>query len=283
MGKFDGVLLCTDFDDTLVRTNITGPGASETEKRNEPVVFGRNKEALDYYLAQGGRFTVATGRAYQTFSPYRDRVPMNAPAVLSNGAILYDFAADRELYHAWLPEQVRDHARRLAQTFPDVAFETHVGDLIYTYRPNEIAWRHIHKLGQPYEEREFADMPWPWIKLLVEHGEHERLVQVQQWVAETFPGQYEPIFSNRYLMEITAYGANKGTAVRRVAERLGIRAEHIYCVGDNQNDIPMLEVSSQAFAPAGCAQEVRDWGATIVGPCEEGAIADVIEILDRTY
>ncbi len=284
MGKFTGVLLATDFDDTLICSDITGAGGvSETEKRNEPVVFGRNKEALDYYLAEGGYFTVSTGRAYQTFSPYRDRVPMNAPAVLSNGAIIYDFVAGRELYHAWLPERVRDHARQIAATFPDVGFETHVGDLIYTYRPNEITWRHIYKLGQPYEEKGFDEMPWPWIKLLVEHGEHGRLAQVQSWIQANFPGQYEPIFSNHYLMEVTAHGANKGSAVKRVAELMGVKPQDIYCVGDNQNDIPMLAVSAQAFTPEGSAQEVKDWGATIVGPCDEGAIADVIEILDKRY
>ena len=49
MGKFDGVLLVSDFDDTLYGANRQIPP--------------RNLEALHYFVGQGGRFTVATGRA----------------------------------------------------------------------------------------------------------------------------------------------------------------------------------------------------------------------------
>ena len=281
MGKFDGVLLCTDFDDTLFRSNITGPGVSEAEKRSEPVVFGRNKQALDYFFAQGGRFTVATGRASQTFLPYQDRVPMNAPAVLANGAVIYDCAAGVELSHAYLPDRALADAQALAAAMPELGFECHLGGLIYTYRPNEITHRHIHKLGCPFVECGLEEMPRPWTKLLAQHADHAVLQKAQEWVDRECPGLYEPIFSNNYLLEITAAGATKGDAVLKVAGMLGIRREHLYCVGDNQNDIPMLAVAAQGFAPANCAPTVRDWGATVVGPCEEGAIAAVIEMLDR--
>ena len=49
MGKFDGVLIATDFDDTYC-----GPGG---------VVHPANIEAVKAFTAQGGFFTVATGRA----------------------------------------------------------------------------------------------------------------------------------------------------------------------------------------------------------------------------
>ena len=55
MGKFDGVLLVSDFDDTLYGLDLR--------------VCPRNIEALNYFIAQGGRFTVATGRAHTTFAP----------------------------------------------------------------------------------------------------------------------------------------------------------------------------------------------------------------------
>ena len=70
MGKFDGLLLASDFDDTLYDLDLRIPE--------------RNLEAIGYFTGQGGRFTVATGRAHRTFAPYAHLVPMNAPAVLSN-------------------------------------------------------------------------------------------------------------------------------------------------------------------------------------------------------
>ena len=83
MGKFDGLLLASDFDDTLYGMDLRIPE--------------RNLEALRYFTGEGGYFAVSTGRAHRTFAPYAHLVPMNAPAVLSNGAAIYDFQADRML------------------------------------------------------------------------------------------------------------------------------------------------------------------------------------------
>ena len=51
----------------------------------------RNWEALEYFMAGGGRFAIATGRALAAFIKFADQVPMNAPGIVCNGAALYDF------------------------------------------------------------------------------------------------------------------------------------------------------------------------------------------------
>ena len=94
---------------------------------------------------------------------------------------------------------------------------------------------------------------------------------------------YEVIFSNPVLLEMTDKGCHKGAMVVRVAEHLGIAPDRVYCIGDNQNDIPMLAVSAIPFAPANCAPEVRAWGARIVRHCDDDALADVVDILDGIY
>lgn len=67
---------------------------------------------------------------------------------------------------------------------------------------------------------------------------------------------YELIFSGKTLLEMTAKGANKGGMVRRLAQRLGISMEHVYCVGDEANDLSML----QAAAPGLCPGQLRPVG-----------------------
>ena len=71
--------------------------------------------------------------------------------------------------------------------------------------------------------------------------------------------------------------------VEELARRLGIGAEHIYCVGDNENDIPMLARSAIPFAPSNCAPVVREWGARLVSSCDESCVAEIIGILDGRY
>ena len=85
------------------------------------------------------------------------------------------------------------------------------------------------------------------------------------------------------LLEMTAKGANKGGMVRRLAQRLGISMDHVYCAGDEANDISMLTAGAMGFAPANCIQAVRDCGATIVSNAWEDAMADMVDILDKRY
>ena len=58
MGKFDGVLLASDFDNTLVWTED-----ALRQGTAMPQVPERNREALRYFMANGGRFAISTGRA----------------------------------------------------------------------------------------------------------------------------------------------------------------------------------------------------------------------------
>ena len=71
--------------------------------------------------------------------------------------------------------------------------------------------------------------------------------------------------------------------VLRLAERLGISREHIYCVGDESNDVTMLTVARRGFAPANCVSLVRDCGATIVADARESALADVVRRLAEKF
>lgn len=289
MGKFDGVLLASDFDDTLYASNLTGPDNPQQQASDPgtgPILSPGNHAALAYFIAQGGRFCVATGRSRRTFARYVGRLPMNAPAVLSNGAVIYDFDAEQELFHAHLPPQVASDLVELAAVCPSLGFELQFDDAVYIYRPNEITWRHLRRMGLPHVEVALAELPdpalRPWSKLVIQDT-HDALAEAQRYISRRWGQHYEPIFSNAHLLELTAKGCTKGALVLRVAQHLGIQRSHIYCVGDNQNDIPMLAVAAEGFAPANCADEVRTWGATLLPTCEEDAVARLIDLLDQRY
>lgn len=106
---------------------------------------------------------------------------------------------------------------------------------------------------------------------------------MQQWMKERFGDRYGVFFSHPMLLEITPGGCNKGTGVLRLAELLGIRREHIYCAGDNENDLAMLEAAAVGFTPAGSSQAALDTADVIVCDCDQGAIADVVEYLQEKY
>ena len=87
MGKFDGLLLVSDFDNTLVYTE-----GGAAEMRGHAPGIGQKPRRAGYFMANGGLFAVATGRAKPAFETVVDGIPMNAPTVLFNGAAIYDFS-----------------------------------------------------------------------------------------------------------------------------------------------------------------------------------------------
>ena len=280
MGRFDGVLLASDFDNTLIYTE-------EALIRGEPVppLPERNRKALEHFMAEGGRFAVSTGRALAAFVKYADQVPMNAPGVVCNGAAIYDFAKGEYLVTALLDERARERGQQVLEAFPQAAVEAyHIDNVIHAVHPNEITRHHEHltKVGVT-EAPSLLDVPLPLGKLLFE-ADHETLLKIRDFLTDRgWGGDYELIFSGQSLLEMTAKGANKGGMVRRLAELLDIPRERVYCVGDEANDLPMLQWAAEGFAPANCIPAVRDSGATLVSHALDGALADVVELLERKY
>ena len=280
MGKFTGVLLASDFDNTLIYTE-------EALRSGGPVspLPERNREALDYFIREGGAFSIATGRALAAFARYADMVPMNAPGVVCNGAALYDFQKQEYLDALVLDELATIRGQDLLDRFPDLAVEAyHIGNVIHTVRPNDAVRRH-ERLTQVsvVESPSLPEVPQPLGKLLWE-ADHETLQAAADYLRrQPWAGEYELIFSGKTLLEMTAKGANKGGMIRRLARRLGISMDHVYYVGDEANDIPMLTAAARGFAPANCVETVRSCGATLVADAREGALADVVSVLDGLY
>lgn len=250
MGKFTGVLLASDFDNTLIYTE-------EALRTGGPVppLPERNREALHYFIREGGSFAIATGRALAAFARYADMVPMNAPGVVCNGAALYDFQKKEYLDTLVLDQVAARRGQELLDRFPDLAVEA----------PS------------------LPEVPPPLGKLLWEADPETLRAAADYLRRQPWAGEYELIFSGQTLLEMTAKGANKGGMIRRLAKRLEISMRHVYCVGDEANDIPMLTAAARGFAPANCVEAVRACGASLVADAREGALADVVSVLDDLY
>ena len=98
MRKFNGLLLVSDFDNTLVYTEEALQKCVDM-----PPVSDENRAAIEYFMDNGGIFSVATGRAKPAFETVVDGIPMNGPTVLFNGAAIYDFPQKKYLVTAFLP------------------------------------------------------------------------------------------------------------------------------------------------------------------------------------
>ena len=281
MGKFDRVLIACDFDNTLVYTEEVLHTGGEI-----PPVSRENRRAIAYFMAAGGTFCIATGRALPAFRPLAAGVPMNGPSILFNGAAIYDFSQERYLSTAFLPDEVREHVHQLESQMPGLTYEIyHDDNSVFAVNPSDITARHLHLTHAPTVALTSIDeAPSPLSKILFEE-EPPRLKQLHEFLLrQPWSRSYEIVISAVNLLELTVKGANKGGMVQRLCALLGKDLTHTYCVGDHYNDIPMLRLSSIPFAPANAVEDVRNLpGLHLLPDCRMHALSAMIRHLDTLY
>lgn len=281
MGKFSGVLIASDYDNTLSYTEGALRSGTPT-----PPISKENREAIEYFMAEGGIFSVATGRAMPSFDSVRHDIPMNGPTILFNGAAIYDYAQGRYLHTAFLPEDIRDHITQVQQALGNLAFKVyHDNNSMFVVNPNEITASHQHLTHLPAVTLDsIYDAPSPILKIAFEEPMEQQQKIITFMEQQPWRRQYEVVSSTDILLEVTVHGADKGGMVEKLAQMLNIDRRHVYTMGDHANDIPMLEFAHMAFAPENAIDAVKQVpGVRVLSNCWENATAEMIAILDKMY
>ncbi len=278
MGKFDSLLFLSDYDNTLQFTGVLASGA-----KSPPPIHPRNLEAIRYWMREGGRFAVATGRALGAFLQQAKLVPMNAPGIVDNGGAIYDFSTERYVVKTVLPEGSVERLAHIAGRFPRLSLEIYHGSrLVQALRPVDWIYAHSKLTGLELQviDRVSEETVSPPLAKALFVGDKADLAAARTLMLEEGWGrEYELIYSADNLLEMTVAGANKGEMAKRLKDICG--CNRLYCAGDQANDLPMLQAADRAFVPSNSIPEVLSSGATVVGHCVDGAVADMIEILDR--
>ena len=281
MGKFDGVLIASDYDNTMAFTE-----GSLFTGTPPPPVSEKNRKAVEYFMAEGGTFSVSTGRALPAFDVVRADVPMNGPTILFNGAAIYDYGAGKYLHTAFLPEEIRRHITEVLDELGPLAFKVyHDNKSIFVVNPNEYTDRQKHLTHLPAVTLPSVwEAPSPILKIAFQEPlDVQRRIQdfiaTRPWCSE-----YEVVSSADHLLEVTVHGANKGGMVQKLAQLLGIAQRHVYAMGDHANDIPMLEFARQGFCPENAIDSVKAVpGIHVLSHCRDDATAEMIAYLDKLY
>ena len=84
MKKFEGILICTDLDGTLLR--------------DDKSISKKNLEAIEYFKSEGGYFTFITGRLPYFVQNIYNTVKPNVPFGWSNGGAIYDHREKKYIY-----------------------------------------------------------------------------------------------------------------------------------------------------------------------------------------
>lgn len=280
MGKFSNVFIASDFDHTLSDLHDRVPQA--------------NLDAIRYFMDEGGIFTVASGRSIPLFRQKAALVPVNAPCILSNGAVLYDYKTETLLRHDALDESFAPNIIAAARAYDNsVSLEVQCLDAHYIYGGASLRDAFLAPSGVIPIHVE-NDPPFPWTKIVVcaatervlesyEEVPPEKLEKfrlLMEYLDRFCCGKCYVTRSMPRVIEIGSNKSSKGSAARALANSL--RRKTLACIGDAMNDVSMLREADFGFCPADCDPALRALPfCRITAACGDGSVAAAIGALEK--
>lgn len=277
-------LIAIDIDGTLL------PSAGT-------VISARNQRALREAQAAGIQVVIATGRRQAYATPLLRPVGLSPETVLitSNGTIIRTLGG-RPIDRFFLPVET---ARALCP-----ALRRFGGTTVFTFDregPGELVIESYHQLHSRIAAWVEANRPWiteiaplerafdsnePPVQGMV-CGTVSHMREAEEWLTSGELSRMIEVHRTEYplrdlaILDILPPGCSKGVALRRLAQSLGVVPADIMAIGDNFNDLEMLEFAGHPVVMANAAPDLvhlaRKRGWLIAPVNDEDGVAHIVE------
>ena len=266
-----------NMSDWLVASDIDGTINNKARK-----LVKRNYDAVHKFVDDhGGNFTLASGRSPDSMRKHFKRLDIaDGKAIVINGAGIYDFAQEKMIWTSPLNDHCIDMIRKTVKKYPTISFQVISNDKVYIFRPT-VSSRILAinaRLPIKYYYSFEAIPKENWYKVIFT-GLPPALKLVSKYIESMSNTTENLMFSSDWSYEIVNEDTNKGKAVLKLAEILGVDKNKTAAIGDYFNDYEMLKMV--AF-PACCGQapsEIKKLAKLVTCHCNNGAVADLLEYL----
>lgn len=250
MGKFDGILLCSDFDGTFASNGVP---------------IEANMKAIKYFRENGGLFTLASGRNYEFLTPLFKGYDFGVPMINMNGALIYDFDNKKILSERTMKGVTLEKIRRIVA---EVGGVSHI---------NLFTKRGFRKLdisgGQAPSTEEYGDLYKFAVRVFGEKPEGDRAKEIIKGIMT------EHVIERSSSNYVEVLEPESTKSPNTLALKKAVGAHTLVCVGDYENDIEMIKSADIGYAVDNAIDELKAVADRVTVSCKDGAIAKIIEEL----
>jgi Cof subfamily protein (haloacid dehalogenase superfamily) len=262
-------LLAIDLDGTLLSP--------------QKLITPRTYDALTQTVRRGMKLVIATGQTLNVLRAVCKDLPLNAPQIIYNGAIIIDIATGTTLREQLVPqERILPTLALLREAGLYRAYHTHQHVYVDQNTPGASAW---YRPPAP-PALEVADVaqiyPQPCIKL-VGIGSASTLRAKRHALEHLLTDQLYVTQASRDLLEFLHPAVSKGNALKWLAQNLDIAPEEIVAFGDHHNDIGMLQFAGLGIAMGNAHDEVKAAASSVTLRNSEDGVAVALENLVLPY
>ena len=268
MRKINYPLIVTDFDGTLVKSD--GMISKETQK------------SIAEYINNGGHFVISTGRMPSGILPRARELGLKGMLSCGQGAVILDIETKQTVFESRLPNKT---AVSICKKMESLGLHIHVytlwdyysnmDDDALKYYESIVKSKAIVVTDKPISEFVEKENIEPYkIMAMVYAEDNERILNEMK--KEGFPNCYVTR-SHATLVELGNANNSKGTAVTYLAKHYNIPLEKTIAVGDQINDLSMLEVAGLGIAVKNADPILKERTFTLDYTNDEDALREVIE------
>ncbi|MCR4430936.1 MAG: Cof-type HAD-IIB family hydrolase [Tepidanaerobacteraceae bacterium] len=281
-------LIALDIDGTLITSHYT--------------ITRRTRKALRDAMDAGMRVTIATGRFYHSARHIARSIGINAPLVCNDGALIKDISTGKTVFFKPLPMDTARDVLHVAAKYSSFKVQIFMEDYkIYAGRGyRSMQFGRFLKLSSRYSIqgccnylRDFVFVPakdagdiagaekmmtQPPAKIVI-YAEPGELEIFKRDIKEKFGDGIFLTTAIKNTVDILNGEVSKARGIAVLAEMLGIRRQEIIAIGDNINDMPMLEYAGLGVAMGNGPDVVKRKADFVTATNDDDGIALFIEKL----
>jgi Cof subfamily protein (haloacid dehalogenase superfamily) len=272
-------IIACDLDGTLI---------GWSHKVNE-----RDLAALRAAREAGIHVAICTGRNAGECGGVIGALDLTGPGVFANGAMVSDMATGRTMACRFMTRELvaeavdffggRGHAVLLLADDPVLRMP------VYFITDHGVPHRGTTEwlLANRMKATECETLPPPFQERIVRLGIVASVAEGRALETEMearFGGRasHHSIYSPHYdcqVLEVFSGNTNKWTGIVQMAAGLGVASERVIAIGDDVNDIAMLQGARLSFAMGNATDAVKACAKRVTGSHGECGVAQVVEAL----
>jgi Cof subfamily protein (haloacid dehalogenase superfamily) len=249
-------LIAADLDGTLMG--------------EDAIISPKVKEAVRRAMEKGVKFTIATGRAFSSTCLFAQELKANAPLICYQGGLIKDHLSGQVIHEQSVPLPLAQEVIRFTQQ-RGLYLNVYMDDgRAYTERVSPEASYYTGIAKEAVLDRE----PMKFIIVLSDDGTTESLIAELEVL---FAGRMRFVRSYPRFVEGIPLSVSKGHALARLADHLNISLEETIGIGDNDNDLELVERAGLGVAMGNASPALKAAADYIAPLIDKDGVAEVIE------
>ncbi len=267
------------FENWLVVSDIDGTLNNKLRK-----LPSRNYDAIKRFTDLGGNFTLASGRLQSSLERNYNRITANQPAVVLNGAGLYDYRKREMMWRNTIGEKGREFVKYISKEFDDIFKRVDIGvyfdDYVYIVKSGLLSKSTMHFDKARYEYvNSVDDIPSDgWMKVIFWSNPFT-IIKLENLINKMENPDANFMRSSVLTLEMLQKDTHKGVGIMKLADMLGVEKSHVAAIGDYYNDWDMLKTVGLPACAGQAPSAIHKICKFEACHCNQGCVADLLEYI----